>query len=552
MKICSHLKPQGRCLRRSLTGLVLIWLLAAGNLQAVILDGGIDAAHLGKGDWIYILSDATTQHGGTAGLMSYEKSQGMNYLIIKSGESNVYFPNNGAPQFTASLVTAAHAAGLKIFGYTRSYGKDVPGELNIITNILNLGADGYVIDAEQEWESQILSSNTVKALQLVQPIKALFPTRFLAHSPQMYIHFHATFPYIQFGLYCDAVMPQAYWKSFGITPAQCVADMDTDWRNWQNGLSGTNRNAIKPIVPVAQGWTPSTNATTGAEILQFHTATTNDANPASVGGYHGVNYFRSELHSADIWAGIAAVTYPAQFSAQPTNRTVLAGQNATFSAVGTATPDPTYQWRFQGTNIANATTNAYTVTNAQAAQVGSYMLVISSTMNVVTSSVATLTVHTPPGITNQPVSLSVKQGSNATFTVGASGTAPLNYQWRFNSANISGATTNSYTVFNAQGSNMGNYSVIVANAGGTNTSSNAFLNVIPPQAPHIDQFTISAGGQVQINFSGDAGGTYIIEGSSNLTSWLGLATNVNTNGVFLFTDPGTNNPNGFYRLRLAP
>ena len=56
-----------------------------------------------------------------------------------------------------------------------------------------------------------------------------------------------------------------------------------------------------------------------------------------------------------------------------------------------------------------------------------------------------LTVIVPPTITNLPQSLTVTQGLNATFTVGASGTAPFTYQWTFNSGNISGATASSYT-----------------------------------------------------------------------------------------------------------
>src|SRR5579883_3496983 len=213
-------------LRLRVVAFVSVLLLVATQVPAVILDNGVDPTHLGKGDWIYILSSATSLYGGSLNsLMAYEKSQGMNFLIVKAGESNVYFPNNGSPpQFTSNLVSAAHAAGLKILSYTRSYGQDIPGELNIITNILNLGCDGYIVDAESEWET--LPNNATAAVQLLQPLKAMYPTRFLAHSPFMYISYHSAFPYLQFGLYCDAVMPQAYWKSFGITPAQCVSDMD--------------------------------------------------------------------------------------------------------------------------------------------------------------------------------------------------------------------------------------------------------------------------------------------------------------------------------------
>ncbi len=84
---------------------------------------------------------------------------------------------------------------------------------------------------------------------------------------------------------------------------------------------------------------------------------------------------------------------------------------------------------------------------------------------------------TPPSIMTQPQSQIVNQGVDATFTVSASGTTPLYYQWRFNTTNIAGATATSYTVASAQTSNAGDYSVVVTNAAGSVTSSNATLIV---------------------------------------------------------------------------
>jgi len=86
-----------------------------------------------------------------------------------------------------------------------------------------------------------------------------------------------------------------------------------------------------------------------------------------------------------------------------------------------------------------------------------------------------------PFITAQPQSQTVPPGSNATFSVTASGSPPLNYQWRFNATNISGATIASYTRTNAQSADAGGYTVIVTNAAGSITSSVATLLVgIPP------------------------------------------------------------------------
>jgi hypothetical protein len=85
-----------------------------------------------------------------------------------------------------------------------------------------------------------------------------------------------------------------------------------------------------------------------------------------------------------------------------------------------------------------------------------------------------------PTIISQPQSQTVAAGANVTFTVTATGTAPLSYQWRRNGTNVSGATSTSLTLSNVQPANAGNYSVRVTNAFGVATSSNAVLTVLAP------------------------------------------------------------------------
>ena len=82
-----------------------------------------------------------------------------------------------------------------------------------------------------------------------------------------------------------------------------------------------------------------------------------------------------------------------------------------------------------------------------------------------------------PSITTQPASQTVLAGSNVTFTATAAGTTPLSYQWRFNGTNIAGATGTALTLSNVQPALAGNYAVLVTNAFGSITSSNALLTV---------------------------------------------------------------------------
>jgi hypothetical protein len=85
-----------------------------------------------------------------------------------------------------------------------------------------------------------------------------------------------------------------------------------------------------------------------------------------------------------------------------------------------------------------------------------------------------------PVITSQPAGQAVSVGGTVLFTVGASGAAPLAYQWYFNGSAISGATATDYGLTSVTANNAGNYTAVVGNVGGSVTSSVAALTVLLP------------------------------------------------------------------------
>jgi hypothetical protein len=95
-----------------------------------------------------------------------------------------------------------------------------------------------------------------------------------------------------------------------------------------------------------------------------------------------------------------------------------------------------------------------------------------------------------PTITSQPASQTVTVGQAATFTVTASGTAPLSYQWLKNNSNIASATSASYTTpATVAGDNGTNFTVVVSNSAGSITSSAATLTVNAATASSLNVLT---------------------------------------------------------------
>jgi hypothetical protein len=180
---------------------------------------------------------------------------------------------------------------------------------------------------------------------------------------------------------------------------------------------------------------------------------------------------------------------PPQIVQSPLNQTVIAAASATFSVSATGL-GLSYQWRKNGVNlsdggnVAGATTSCLTLSGVQASDAANYDVVVTNSDGAVTSAAATLTVLVPPAISSGPLPQTVAVGASATFSVSASGTAPLGYVWRRNGSSIAGATNSSYTTNNVQLSDSGSqFSCAVSNSAGLTLSQVALLSVTNPITP---------------------------------------------------------------------
>jgi hypothetical protein len=241
---------------------------------------------------------------------------------------------------------------------------------------------------------------------------------------------------------------------------------------------------------------------------------------------------------------------PPSIATQPQSQTVTAGANVSFNVAAAGTAPLNYQWRFGSANLAGQTSSTLTLNGVTTGQAGNYSVVVSNPGGAVTSSVAVLTVNpaiVAPTITAQPQNQSILAGGSATFSVTATGTAPLSYQWRFGNAAIPGQTSAGLVLSNVSSNDAGNYSVIVTNAAGAITSGVATLTITPAAvAPFISsqpQSQTVVAGNTAI-FSASAGGTAPLA----YQWWFGSAALSGQTGMSLSLSAVTTNQSGDYYL----
>ncbi len=189
---------------------------------------------------------------------------------------------------------------------------------------------------------------------------------------------------------------------------------------------------------------------------------------------------------------VLTVNNPISITTQPpTSISVCENTNTGMSVVASGSGTISYQWKRNGVNLTNggnivgANTANLSLSPALAGSGGNYTCDVTNVCGTVTSNTCVLTVNTAPNVTTDPTSQTVNAGVNVQFSVVATGTAPLSYQWRRNGSNlsnggnISGATNATLTITAVAEANEGSYDCVVTNGCGNDTSLAATLTVNP-------------------------------------------------------------------------
>jgi hypothetical protein len=256
-------------------------------------------------------------------------------------------------------------------------------------------------------------------------------------------------------------------------------------------------------------------------------------------------------------------------SSQPSAVTQCAGTTANFSVSGSGQGTLTYQWRKDGSALSGETNSTLAVANIATLNAGQYSVIVTGGCGNVTSSNALMTVNASTAISTQPAASTLCAGNTVNFSVTASGTGTLSYQWKQDGTNV-GTNSAALSVANTQAVNAGTYTVDVTGTCGTLTSNNALLTVNPlttistqPVATsgcegQNTTFTVVAAGTGAlsyqwkfggVNISGATSANYNIASTTSaddgaylvaVTGGCGTAVNSNTVALNVFLPPTTN------------
>ena len=227
-----------------------------------------------------------------------------------------------------------------------------------------------------------------------------------------------------------------------------------------------------------------------------------------------------------------------------------------FSVTATGSAPLSYQWIKDDSfltddgYVSGSTTTNLVLASVLPGDSGTYVLMVTNLYGAVLSSNAVLTVLVSPTITSQPTNITALAGGNATFTVTADGTAPLNFQWTLNNTNLTDATNLILTLSSLTSDQAGVYSVTVTNLAGSVTSSDATLSVYSSAVPALSGTSFDADNNFSFTVAGVPGFNYAVQASTNLVDWIPLLTNTSP---FIFTDTNTASfQQQFYRSIYNP
>jgi len=213
---------------------------------------------------------------------------------------------------------------------------------------------------------------------------------------------------------------------------------------------------------------------------------------ATLSGHEYRATFKNTVGEATSEAATLTVQKAPAVTKQPLSLTVNEGQSAVFEATASGFPAPSVQWQLStdggGTwsPLEGASTTQLTIASASVGEDGyEYRAVFANAAGSAVSQTATLTVHAPPLVTQQPVGATIEAGQSAVFEATASGFPAPSVQWQISTngggawSAVAGATATQLTIESATTAESGHqYRAVFTNVSGVATSSAATLTVV--------------------------------------------------------------------------
>ncbi len=211
----------------------------------------------GKGFFTWKIPNC--EAGDATQIAANAKAAGLTHLIVKIADGTMIYNGNWGDQkdYTTPLVNALRAQGIQVWGWHYIYGDYPTSEANVaISRIRQYNLDGYVIDAEKEFDA---GKKRTAAKNFMTQLRSAFPDLTVALSSYRFPSLHPQFPWVEFLDRCTINMPQVYWMkahNSGDQLARCVKEFQV-------------KIPVRPIIPTGaafheHGWSP-----TDTEVLEF-------------------------------------------------------------------------------------------------------------------------------------------------------------------------------------------------------------------------------------------------------------------------------------------
>ena len=164
----------------------------------------------GKGFFIWKIRDC--EGGNPAAIAAAAAAAGFTHVILKIADGAYAYNVNSQTgvDLVPPVVSALKDKGIHVWGWHYVYGNGPTSEANIaIQRIQQLGLEGYVIDAEIEYQEP---GKSTAASQFMNRMRSALPDLPMALSSYRFPSYHAQLPWRVFLEKVDYNMPQVYWE----------------------------------------------------------------------------------------------------------------------------------------------------------------------------------------------------------------------------------------------------------------------------------------------------------------------------------------------------